>query len=389
MAPKPTHSILGASGASRWLSCPGSVRLSKGMPNISSDYAKEGVAAHELGEMCLRTKKNAADHLGSVITVQGSAYEVTEEMAEAVQLYLDTVRADLDSITGADLRIEHKFHLDWLYPGLYGTNDCLVGEPFGILRVYDFKYGAGVAIDAEDNVQTMYYGLGAAKGDAYEEVELVIVQPRATHSQGPVRRCRMTIDELFRWGNEVLLPGAKATEDKDAPYNMGDHCRFCPALAVCPLPKERAMTVAASVFAPVPVSPPDPETLDYAVLRKALDVSSIVEAWFKACHAHARALLETKKATPEELGYKLVEGRATRKWADEAKAKGWLEGVLGGDAYVVKFVSPAQAEKLLKKDAKPALEGMVATTRGVQMVPVSDKRPAIEGAGDVFEAVEE
>lgn len=388
MPKKTAHSILGASGAYRWLVCPGSIRLSKGMPNISSDYAKEGTAAHELAEMCLRGKKNAADFIGSVITVQGTAYEVTEEMSDAVQVFLDTIRADMKSIKGAILEVEHKFHLDWLYPGLYGTNDALVGEPFGVLRVFDYKHGAGVAVDAEDNAQTMYYGLGAAKGQGYEEVELVIVQPRAPHKEGSVRRCRMTIDELERWGREVLLPGAKATEDPDAPLALGDHCQFCPALAACPLPRERAMTVAASVFTPVPTSPKSPESMSSEELRKILDVAGLVETWFAACRTHARALLEQKKVTADELGYKLVEGRASRKWSDEDKAKSWLQGVLGEEAYVVKMVSPAQAEKLLKKDGKKALEGMVSVTRGVQMVPLSDKRPMIEGAAEVFEEVE-
>ena len=31
----------------RWATCPGSVRLSKGIPNRSSKYAQEGTDAHE------------------------------------------------------------------------------------------------------------------------------------------------------------------------------------------------------------------------------------------------------------------------------------------------------------------------------------------------------
>lgn len=387
--PEGAHAVLSASGAERWLECPGSIRLCEGMPNISSEYAKEGTCAHQLCDEMLLSGGDAKSALGRIITVDGSSFEVGEEMVDAVQIYLDFVREEVKKGgPGTTLTVEHKFRLDWLHPGLFGRNDAMVGQPFGKLTVVDFKYGAGYAVEVENNPQLSYYGVGAAHGDAYEEVELVIVQPRAIHRDGPIRKFSLTIDELNDWAKNVLLPGAIAAEKPDAPLKMGSYCQFCNALAVCPLPKERAMTVAASVFAPVPVSPPDPETMDYTMLRKALDVSSIVEAWFKACHSHARALLEQKKATPEELGYKLVEGRATRKWADDARAKSWLEGILGGDAYVVKMVSPAQAEKLLKKDAKPALEGMVATTRGVQMVPVSDKRPAIEGAGEVFEEVE-
>ena len=74
------HASLGASSASRWMACPGSVRLSEGMPNISSDYAREGTAAHELAEMCLRQGKPASAFLEQEI----EGFEVTEDMAEAV-----------------------------------------------------------------------------------------------------------------------------------------------------------------------------------------------------------------------------------------------------------------------------------------------------------------
>lgn len=370
------HSILGASGAHRWLICPGSIRVSAGMPNISSEYAMEGTAAHQLAEGCLRVNKDAVDYLGTEIIVQKKTFTVTEEMTVAVQVFLDAVRADLMSVgDGADLLIEHKFKLDWLYPGLYGTNDAMVGEPFGILRVYDFKYGAGVVVDAEDNVQMMYYALGAARGDAYEEVELVIVQPRAEHSEGPVRRCRMKVSELMRWADEVLLPGAKATEAEDAPLVLGEYCRFCPALAVCPSQQERAMVVAAEVFGAVPIAPPSPESMSPERLRKVLDVASLVETWFAACRTHARNLLETGAVSSEELGYKFVVGRASRSWKSEQEAAVWLEALLGKEeAYSIKLLSVSQAEKALKGPGKKALEEMVEVVRGKQMVPNSDKR---------------
>jgi hypothetical protein len=361
------------------------------MPKSTSAYAAEGTAAHELGEMCLRSGNNAADHIGAVMTVQGTAFEVTEEMAEAVQVYLDTVRADLAAVgKGAVFMIENKFRLDWLYPGLFGTNDALVGEPFGVLKIFDYKHGVGVAVEVEDNTQMMYYALGGAKGETYEDVELVVVQPRAPHSDGRVRRQRMPIEELMRWAQEVLLPGAKATEDPSAPLDTGDHCRFCPALAVCPLQKERAMTIAAEVFAPVPSAPPSPEAIPYEKLRQILDKADLIEAWLKACREHVKALLETGKASAEEVGYKLVPGRASRKWVDDKEAETWLEAMLGDEAYVPrKLVSVAQAEKVLKGPAKKALAEMISEVRGVSMVPISDKREALApSATTAFEEVE-
>lgn len=377
------HSILGASSSHRWLSCPGSVRLSKGIPRTSSTYADEGTAAHELAEMCLRNGANTGAFIGSMITVNETAYEVTEEMAEAVQLYLDTVRTDLkDAGKGAELMVEHRFNLDWLYDGMFGTNDALVAQPFGLLQVYDFKYGAGVAVDVVDNPQLMYYALGAAKGDAYEEIELIIIQPRANHPDGAVRRVRMWPAELFRWAEEVLLPGAEATENEDAPLATGSHCRFCPALAVCPAQKERAMSVAKAAFSKT--QPPAPEALSITELKKIIDAADMVEAWMSACRSHLKHLLESGTVTADQAGYKIVAGRSTRKWADETEAVAVME-MLGIEPYEQKIKSPAQAEKMAKKGA---FDSVITTIRGTQMVPLSDKREAIPMIANAFEEVD-
>jgi|WetSurSiteA1Bulk_404760.scaffolds.fasta_scaffold28825_2 hypothetical protein len=384
-----THAVLSASGASRWLSCPGSVRLSKGLKSTSSVYAEEGTAAHELAFWCLSTGNNTDHYLGKSIPAGDHLYEVTEEMAEAIQVYVDTVRADI-SVVGdaAEVLLEQKFQLDWLYPDLFGTNDALVGEFLGILRIYDLKYGKGVAVEVEDNSQLMYYGLGGSYGRGYEEVELVVVQPRASHEDGVVRRQRMTIDELTRWGQEVLLPGAKATEDPEAPLCLGEHCRFCPALAICPAQRDRALDVAKGAFDDIPSAPPPPETLSHAELRKIAGVAGMIEAWLNACWDHIKTMLETGAVTPEEIGYKIVEGRVNRAWTNAEEAEKWLLERVADGAYVPKkLVSPAQAEKLLKGPDKKEVADLISTTRGRQLAPISDKRPAIPPAISAFSEV--
>jgi len=380
------HAVLSASGAHRWLACPGSIRLCEGLPKTSSTYAEEGTAAHAVAELCLRTDQQAADRIGTIVTVNGTPWTVTEEMAEAVQVYLDVVRGEYKTAGDtADMWIERKFRLDWLYPNLFGTNDAAVGDDaFGILKVFDYKHGAGVPVEVENNPQLMYYALGAAKGSGYDEVELVVVQPRAVHPGGPVRRWTISTEDLMTWGEEVLLPGAKATEALDAPLCVGEHCRFCQALAICPEQKNQTLAVAKQAFQKR--SLPAPDALTVPELRKILDVSDMIEAWLGACRAHVRALLDNGMTTPEESGYKLVAGRKTRSWLDEAKAEEWLTAILDEEAYVPrKLVSPAQAEKVLKgAEAKKAIVELTQETRGTQMVPLSDKREALTPAAIAF-----
>ena len=77
-----------------------------------------------------------------------------------------------------------------------------------------------------------------------------------------------------------------------------------------------------------------------------MEVSDQLSAWAKSVSAYAQSELERGKEIP---GYKLVARRSLRKWASEGAAIEHLKKVLGEEAYTIKVISPAQAEKKLKK----------------------------------------
>src|SRR3546814_1886118 len=79
---------------------------------------------------------------------------VDEEMVEAVQVFLDTIRRDYKP--GDVLVVEQRFDLSSWYPGLFGTCDAVLYRPStGELRVYDLKYGRGVPVEVERNSQEL------------------------------------------------------------------------------------------------------------------------------------------------------------------------------------------------------------------------------------------
>ena len=53
------HAILSPSSSHRWITCPGSVALSKNEPKTTSTYSDEGTAAHHLAAECLNRDVNA------------------------------------------------------------------------------------------------------------------------------------------------------------------------------------------------------------------------------------------------------------------------------------------------------------------------------------------
>src|SRR5436190_23896954 len=83
------HSELAPSAASRWMVCPGSIRLCRIVPPApSSSYAAEGTLAHELAEYCLAKGKSASDDMSGTI-FRGMLLD--QEFCDSVQVYLDYV----------------------------------------------------------------------------------------------------------------------------------------------------------------------------------------------------------------------------------------------------------------------------------------------------------
>lgn len=364
----------------RWSACPGSVRLGSGVARKSSEYAAEGTAAHEIMEKVLTEGCDADVFLGRELIVEGRAFVVDEEMVAAIQLYADAVRDVFDADQGDQLFVEHRFDLSHIYDGLYGTADTVIWKPKGKrLIVKDLKYGAGLAVEVKENPQLRYYALGALVdlGLPARRVRIEIVQPRCPHPDGPIRHEEIDAIELMDFATD-LIEYAKATEDPNAPLNPGDHCRFCPAAALCPALHGKAQEVAARVFA-------DDKLYDPALLADTLTWLPVLEGWIKSVREFAYAEAEDGRSPP---GWKLVEKRATRKWRDEAATVTWLRSnSVDEDSFMVsKLASPAAVEKLLPKDQRGALEELcVKESSGHSLAPVSDKRPAAkESATDAF-----
>lgn len=388
------HAKLAPSASERWIACPGSIRLAAQVPpQKEKEYTAEGTAAHQIGAACLMSGKDAASHLGEKIVVGNFSFIVDDNMVEAVQVYLDVIRKHKEA-TDAIMYVEESFDLSWLIPGCFGSSDCaLWSTGTKTLYVHDYKHGEGVVVDPEWNSQLMMYALGVlhriwlGQTDVTRKalpvmklvdfVELVIVQPRAFHGSGTVRRWKLSTTELVFWALTVLKPAAKATQDPNAPLHVGEHCRFCPAVAVCPEVVRSSMAVAKTTFLD-PVLP-DPAKLTPEDITKVLKLAEIFGAWSGNVKEYAQSLMEQGTPIP---GYKLVQKKANRVWIDEVQAEQRLKQLIGEAAYAKKLLSIAQAEKVLKDtglDPKANLDGLwEKPDKGVVMAPDSDKRQAVQ-----------
>jgi hypothetical protein len=380
--PPNAHATLGASGAHRWMACPGSVRLEAGLPDSTSLHAIEGTAAHELAEACLQLD-NAHPHgcIGSVITVEGEHIVVTEEMADAVKVFVDYVRIAA-SETDARVEYEMRVGLDVLHPPapMYGTADAVIWQPHSrILTIADFKYGQGVVVEAENNPQLRYYALAAVLTMKVRPdlICMTVVQPRAEHEDGPVRVATMTWADLIAFRDELLEAAHKASKP-DAPVGpVGKHCRFCRAKAICPAQRSTAVAIAQSEFETLPAAgPPPPEALTTTELLAVMDKASLVEDWLTSVRNYVQSQLEQGHEMP---GWKLVAKRATRRWTNETEAeKALRKHHKVGDIFTKKLISPAQAEALAKRNGTtiPA-DLIVSQSSGHNLARESSPKPAI------------
>lgn len=386
------HATLSASQSDRWMNCPGSVALIETVPRQpSSPAAEEGTAAHEAAALCLQEGLSPAELVGRFF----NGHEVTEEMAEALDVYVDYVAKTVERLEGSTLYVERPFDLSWVRADMWGTNDAAVSQPFGELCVIDLKYGQGVVVEVVNNTQLLYYALGALEelGDDPELVRLVIAQPRALHPDGPIREWVVTADFVRDWGAKVLGPAADLARTAGAELRAGDHCRWCDAAGLCPELQKFAQTEAALDFSDDSLAERPAEDLPIPAvkddLERAMRALPVVENWCRAVATAAQRWLESGQ--PLE-GFKLVEGRSNRKWRDEAKAVKTLKQMrVPAKEFMTepKLKSPAQVEKI-KKVSKQVVAALCEKPEGkLTVVPESDPRREVPPPAQTdFEALD-
>lgn len=370
------HAKLSASGAHRWLACPGSPRLEAGVADVSSAYADEGTRAHTIAATLLESEGNASDDLAIYEDAAGeqSFTDDPAQVAEYIQQYLDYVR----NTSGQHL-VEQKVTYEQWVPEGFGTADHIAIEN-GHCVITDLKYGKGKMVFAEENPQGLMYALGTLETFGYlyniEEFTIRISQPRLDH----VDEWQISVEKLLEWGETVKKKAVEAGHE-DAPCIPGDEqCMWCKAdgcKARANFVLEKAIDGFEGVDGGVEnLRVKDLDILTHEQIETLYPFLDTLTSWVKTMHGHAKGIVEN--GTPL-MGYKLVRGDKHRAWVDPPKAERKLKRDLGAaKAFKKKMLSPAQAEKAYGKD-KTKLKKLIFKPPGEPtLVPVSDKRPAIE-----------
>jgi hypothetical protein len=355
--------IVGGSTAKRVINCPGSVALVQKMPpKPSSKYADEGTLLHNVMAELIMSEEPPDYYLGTRYEDQILTPELVEEKIWPALRALDII----DPEQKMEIEAETRVGFGDLLPGVFGSTD-LIGRLGNRAVVLDWKFGDGVMVEVEENPQLMFYAAAAMRTPeaqwAFEgvtEIEMVIVQPPE------VRRWVTTPERIAKFELE-LVQAVKQAEKPDAKLAVGDHCRWCAAKPICP-----KMTGAVDRALKVQL-----DNLDAPKISAYLKNADMLEDWIKDLRSLALQMLESGAKLPE---YKLVAKRAIRSWSDEEKAKVALfaYGLTESEVMETSVVSPAKAEKALKKRKLGLPEDLVvAISSGNTLASADDPRPEV------------
>lgn len=381
------HALLSPSGAHRWMMCPPSARLETKLPDVESDYAREGTLAHELGEAYLRLYIgliNTAEFESLFSVIQKHRLYKPEMLnyCKEYALYVYSHFIDLKKQYGdtVSIHLEISVNLRKYAKDSYGHLDAAIVAP-GILMIFDFKYGQGVAVDAEENEQMMLYALGCMQYLRFEYnfkvISMTIYQPRIDN----ISTWSTFAEKLTHWATTVLKPAAELAYYGKGEYVAGEHCKFCRAKATC---RTRANYIGELTKA---LNYELPELLTAKEISKVLNIADIVTDYLKTIKAHALSEAIKGKKFP---GYKVVEGTSRRTIVDPLKAQKTLSLLYDQSVYTnMTLKGIGELEILIgKKHFDKVLGRYIKKPKGAPtLVPDTDKRIAYGSAADVFKDI--
>lgn len=370
------HARFSPSKGKQYLKCTASLLLEEQFPDEESPYAAEGTAGHELAEhlikkyLKMRTKWPVSEYY-------------TDGLMDAVEEYVSYVTGQIEEAgrecADAVFLVEYRVDLTSFVPDCFGTADMVIITDKKV-HVIDLKLGQGVRVEAEENCQLMIYALGILQiADSLfdvDKVELTIVQPRLDS----ISDWEVSADALREWGSSVFVPKAQEALSGNGEFSPGaETCRFCKARFNCRARSEYFLEEAKHEFK-------EPELLSDEEMAEVLSKADALKKWVDEVYAYAQnEAAENRKEWP---GFKLVLGKANRRYTDEddvihaAKAAGYE------DIFKTSLIGVTEMERLMgKKRFSEVLGALVYKPQGkLTLVPDSDKREPVnlDTASDDF-----
>lgn len=297
---QPQHHWAGPSSFWRVLNCPGSKRLSDGLKEEETPEMVGGTELHdEVARRFLGERKRRRN-------------EEDEERIARALAFLEEFIGD------APVRVEQRLYLQdpprpWL---TFGTVDYLTTE--GRKRLVDLKfYGAEVEGEGHGYQAQIYAAMTEQAFPGPGPVEAAVYNPVLDIAYKRIYEATNVSDTV-----SMVKEAIRRAEQPDAPLNVGDWCKTCSAIGICPAVRSQTEALARST-ARLPVDPQE--------LRRWYDAAKLMEIAAPKILAMIRDQARSGGPIPEGVELRTRKGPLTVH--DMDKAFEILKGVFGEHAY--------------------------------------------------------
>lgn len=319
------HSPIAPSSAHIWGGgCPGSVTLRAAYPQAPTEKSEEGDRAHRVAfDIATGVSHRCED----------------DEMLEAAELYVETIRAS--GVPGTALHFEERVAAPtMIHPDNWGTPDAWAFHD-EILYVWDFKYGHRF-VDEFENLQLVNYVAAIVETHnlSPRRCILTIVQPRCYYRGRPVRTWQVEWRDMAAY-IDALSAAATVAMSGTGELKPGGYCGDCEARHACPALQLAAYDAAELSGLALPVEL-DPETLgrELTILKRAAEM---LEARLTGLETQALAEIKSGRNVP---GWTAESKDGPLRWnADVSEAVLQLGDLMGVDLRKPGLITPTQAIK--------------------------------------------
>ena len=395
MPPSENHSRFGMSGIDRWLHCHGSVWYQ--FSNSAGPAAAEGSAAHTLNEDCAKNNKRPDTGLIGQ-KVPGTDIEITQEMIDGTNLYLDHIKALQESLPRGTFSVEERVDMDAFkemyltdyseeLPNIFSTLDAAIDDRYNELVIIDYKYGRGISVPADCLQLRGYAAMRAGRRlRTYVRVRTVIIQPRDKYGK-TYKEHIYKPSEIIEWMQDDVLPAINDAMSSAPSFKPSkEACRWCDISGHC------VHQLDGHDVMPIPdlemVKTVDPNLLSVHELADIISRIDVVEDFFKKARIKATNLALSGVEIP---GYKLGEGWTKRAWKPDVDIGKVLYKEIKlkkKDIYEERLRTPKQILSVTPKLKQPAVEKLIYKPKGQpKLVPVEDPREEfdpLQSAADDF-----
>lgn len=357
-----------ASGIARLQACPGSLRMTRGLPDRPTEDSDFGTRVHaflareldwddlapaeaDIAESCQAIEETVVKQWRLRCEIPDDAH--VETFRDNKRLWLER---DGEKLCSGLADVIHR----------WGRVACII----------DYKTLPGDHKDSMDNLQLRCLAVLASSELGWlASVDVCIIQPLVTHTP---TICHYGTDDLIAAQKE-LLGILDAANKPDAPLVPGDQCKFCRANAICPAVHKEVETLSALTINAGGLTVPDEDMA--RLLGKCGSASKMIASIKAECFRRA----EADPATWRSYGYEIREGAGRRSVENVAEVSERLNarGASWQDITAACSITIGDVEALTRKAT--GLKGMKLKDEAMHIldgcVSVKKSKPSLKRIG--------